>query len=75
MTRGRSGWVGERSASQPAVGDRLRSVLHQSSGTTFHPAERITRIDHNHHGVTTYFLACAATVLAPQGARIFWEDQ
>ncbi|WP_126893453.1 hypothetical protein [Microbacterium sp. HSID17254] len=74
MSRARSGWVGEHSRPQPAVGDRLRSVLHDSSGTTFQRAERITRIDHN-DGATTYTLACAATIIAPEGARIFWEDQ
>ncbi|WP_181800665.1 hypothetical protein [Microbacterium sp. H6] len=64
--------MGERSVSQPSVGDRLRSVQHQSLGTTFHYAERITRIEHN-NGATTYFLASSTTITAPQGAQIFWE--
>jgi hypothetical protein len=70
----RSGWVGEKSASQPLVGDRLRSVLSPGAATSFQHAERITRIDHN-DGATTYFLASSATIIASQGARIFWEEQ
>lgn len=70
----RSGWVGEESAEQPKVADRLRSLIARDTATSFEYAERITRIDHN-NGATTYHLANRITIVAPQGARIYWETQ
>lgn len=70
----RSGWVGEQSVSQPVVTDRLRSIIANDAVTSFGFPVRILRIEHN-NGATTYYLASEITVVAPQGAQIFWEEQ
>lgn len=70
----RSGWVGEASVSQPVVTDRLRSIIADDAVTSFGFPVRILRIEHN-NSATTYFLASEITIVAPQGAQIFWEEQ
>lgn len=70
----RSGWVGKASVSQPVVTDRLRSIVAADAVTTFGWPVRILRIEHS-DSATTYFLASEITIVAPQGAQIFWEEQ
>lgn len=70
----RSGWVGEASVSQPAVGDRLRSITANDAVTTFGFPVRILRIEHA-TTATTYVLASDITIVTPQGAQITWEEK
>lgn len=70
----RSGWVGEASVSQPAVGDRVREITADDAVTSFGFPVRILRIEHT-TTATTYSLASDITITAPQGAQITWEEQ
>ncbi|WP_136057292.1 hypothetical protein [Microbacterium sp. K24] len=69
----RRGWVGQASASQPAVNDRFLSLVDGGTQISLGHAARIVQIIH-HESQTVYELADRTVITADRGARISWEE-